>query len=1326
MSTVLIADLNVAGDLIISSSDFDANGFNVTVTGNLTFSSVGILNAGEGTWTIGGNAIFSAGTVNEETSDWIIAGNVDHTGTTYSGGSGSITLNPTSGTSTVDFNDNFIGDLVVNASGATVDFTDGWFAADYLHNSGTVDYGGETFQSSDRWHISKPATVTGLAGTTWTIVGQLVINSQDLNPGSAWFIVVDGSDPQIGHSTIENLDASGGLSAIEAWNSTDSGSNTNVTFVGDIEGTGGAIMDGVADAEKHLTYIPTGGIVMTGKFNPPIIQAVYNIDLVTEWNVAGDISRDLTMQWDVGSTDLKWYRIEGKCVQPNCLNIGVAPGIDSELAATPAGALIAGGADPEDIVAVIEEPPAEEAVPPATNDITQYPSNPSFEFWETNVPYLTSNIVSGGFSEVIEKDTGKIILVPTTTSGSIEFTQDYPVQWTVGTESTAQGVNGDQYGWFIRRDTDDVVGGEYALRYDLHTDPNGISLNPQRLYNTRDGHATSELQISLFPSGSHIDFSFWAKASAENRFMYAYVQAASDADGFLLEHPYADYDSFLTGPYGYHIFQDPDDPTLARARNVVLTEDGLEYDASRNTQVSNSDGGTPNTEHEFFSPQVYSLTKDYALYSFRVLMPDAAPLRLTFSIWFKSQVASESVNSRGIRNRTFDPPDENTIERLYLDSINTIQIANPGNSTGSSQPNQPVTSVPTSGTSGSGSGSCDVKFLQYMAATSVAELCEQMKGSELTPPVQGSILSIQRYSRPVYSDSDLATGDDQCNVLIEEPFEDIPECIDFAVDESLSDDWGSFQSVVDVFLEYLPDGNSVLGSGIQLGGCADARVAPIIYEPTGGIITGGNAAASTTGSGSGVPSFFAEGSGGIITGGGIDADPQANWVYTVSGGIIMGGEIDQPVVVKELWLYEASGGIVTGGEVDANVFYVHVPVFPLIFTGGTADVAINAYSDNGAGGAVMGGSAEAFATPRVYVGSGGILMGGDAIENANPRIYDEQISGGIITGGTAGIERIWEGSGGAIMGGTADAQVNLAYNPDGNSASGAGIIMAGEARTITAIYKYEPDGGIIMGGEADTATSHLGLIPQEGDADQNFFGVFDEELLLEPQFLGTEGDELTIDDGTATTNCGCDPLSLTLILSHNLENANYLGSFLSRNGFVLPREFDISFRDNGDSWRENFHYRGLSDDGISLERWNLLFEWQCTNIIGGENLGQFRWKFCLQVQRKHLGTGEDSTTRLIYSIPSAAACSSTAVVSNTALDLNVTFNADTQTGVVITSTDVVSDPTIFFDGIGLFASPFWFENPNLVITLSTIEAPAEVERFDIQPIFPDQPLLLSP
>jgi hypothetical protein len=353
-------------------------------------------------------------------------------------------------------------------------------------------------------------------------------------------------------------------------------------------------------------------------------------------------------------------------------------------------------------------------------------------------------------------------------------------------------------------------------------------------------------------------------------------------------------------------------------------------------------------------------------------------------------------------------------------------------------------------------------------------------------------------------------------------------------------------------------------------------------------------------------------------------------------------------------------------------------------------------------------------------------MGGEAVVTANPWIYDHQISGGIVMGGTVGVARLWEPTGGAVMGGEADVAVTLSYAPDGNSATGAGVQIAGEARTITAIYKYEPDGGIIMGGEADAKSSNLDLVPTDDFADQNLIGVFDDELFLEPQFLGTGGEELTIDDGTATTQCGCDPLALTLILSHNLANANYLGSFLIRNGLTLPREFNISFRDNGDSWRENFHFRGLSNDGVTQEQWKLLFEWSCTNIIGGEDLGQFRWKFCLQAQRKNLTTGEDSTTRLIYSIPSDAACTSQSIVvsSGAPAGLNVTFNADTQTGVVVTSTDVVSDPTIFFDGIGLFASPFWFENPNLVITLSTIEAPAEIERLDIQPIFPDQPLLL--
>jgi hypothetical protein len=71
------------------------------------------------------------------------------------------------------------------------------------------------------------------------------------------------------------------------------------------------------------------------------------------------------------------------------------------------------------------------------------------------------------------------------------------------------------------------------------------------------------------------------------------------------------------------------------------------------------------------------------------------------------------------------------------------------------------------------------KMLQVVAAKNLCDLCTRLKGNYLTPPVKTRILSIKRYTRPVYK---VPGSEDVPNELIEEDMSSCPECMSFMVE----------------------------------------------------------------------------------------------------------------------------------------------------------------------------------------------------------------------------------------------------------------------------------------------------------------------------------------------------------------------------------------------------------------------------------------------------------------------------------------------------------------------------------------------------------------
>lgn len=135
------------------------------------------------------------------------------------------------------------------------------------------------------------------------------------------------------------------------------------------------------------------------------------------------------------------------------------------------------------------------------------------------------------------------------------------------------------------------------------------------------------------------------------------------------------------------------------------------------------------------------------------------------------------------------------------------------------------------------------QFVQNIAARSVADVCEQLKKTGM----RWEICSLKRWSRPVE-----AENYDDCNILTEIPFSDIPECIEFSL---VSDDVvkvGVKSFIIDTIKEATGTGGVVTGgsaitssSGTE-GGPAEGQ-SSFEYFPDGlEVIIGGSADTSSS------------------------------------------------------------------------------------------------------------------------------------------------------------------------------------------------------------------------------------------------------------------------------------------------------------------------------------------------------------------------------------------------------------------------------------------------------------------------------------------------
>lgn len=338
-----------------------------------------------------------------------------------------------------------------------------------------------------------------------------------------------------------------------------------------------------------------------------------------------------------------------------------------------------------------------------------------------------------------------------------------------------------------------------------------------------------------------------------------------------------------------------------------------------------------------------------------------------------------------------------------------------------------------------------------------------------------------------------------------------------------------------------------------------------------------------------------------------------------------------------------------------------------------------------------------------HEGVGGVVVDGDGISKSS--FWSDVASGGVETGGEAAIKSSnwhWQAIGGLTLtsGTNIVNRATYIYNASGEIEIGGdyhtfkrytyivsgGVTTGGFAGVKSTAYNWTGTNGITIGGEAEyqfgdfgTLVSYLGM------------SVTVEDLLI---LFGTddETDVLAVPDDTFT-KCNCAGMPLTMPYSHNMFVNNKLSQFLKRNNIAVTSSGSMLYNRINDSWQINQHYRGFSANNTTKESWNIIHELVCTNVVGGEAIGENVWKLSSLIVLKDLVTLEEYDTRIVVAFLPDKVCK-----------VDEQFRANISINTVLDFATMDPNATVYqtlvYDDIGLFKNSYWLDNPNIVFSVS--------------------------
>lgn len=254
----------------------------------------------------------------------------------------------------------------------------------------------------------------------------------------------------------------------------------------------------------------------------------------------------------------------------------------------------------------------------------------------------------------------------------------------------------------------------------------------------------------------------------------------------------------------------------------------------------------------------------------------------------------------------------------------------------------------------------NMTFVTVVSARNVSEVCEILQAPRLNPPVNLRVAAIKKYSRPVLKGS---VPDDQCNILEEQEFCQIPECLDYCIDDMATISASMSMSAID-FIEFRE-----MSGGISLGGSSENNRSRR-YDPLFPRI-------SVSGSSACGFKIIPEASASILLSG-TSSLTVSNIALGCQGSIFVSG---LSKAISPSYYFASNGVISLGSKVLIRQSFKFNPIQNLFSASGSSEFTLSTrFSPSGAI-KVQGMSSDYISPSRFYRPEGGFSFTGQAERN---------------------------------------------------------------------------------------------------------------------------------------------------------------------------------------------------------------------------------------------------------------------------------------------------------------------------------------------------------
>ena len=585
---------------------------------------------------------------------------------------------------------------------------------------------------------------------------------------------------------------------------------------------------------------------------------------------------------------------------------------------------------------------------------------------------------------------------------------------------------------------------------------------------------------------------------------------------------------------------------------------------------------------------------------------------------------------------------------------------------------------------------CCKKFVINIQARSIEDVCAKLRARIGVWPIE----KIQRFTRPAQTSAiaeDAANGITyECNEAVDVDYCKIPLCADFCVLYDLREDWGGYS-----VLEY----TSVAAMGVQMLTISRKHE----HTSTGSLKISGHAKTKN------IREFSVVAKQSKKKIGGYAEVVSSNYTHISRGGLKIDGSAGR---IASFWNY-------SGGKWPHRVG----PIKPKYVSGW------DAYSDGSYRCQLTSENNPAISLSGFEIPKKD-LMGvvAEVKRSANGLVQESEFS---VNGKNVTQEYSWPiGIPTTVVhrcneinsidikvrplaltpGLTAtihDIGIHLLYDRGGS------LKIGGKAKIACSHRSFRAKGSLRLGGYALSAmslpeplplkpvraTSYVPPSSSKGMIIRALSTTTTTTITPMPQAIVPEAKRLA----NTLTKCNCFDMPLIIPFSHNLAGANKLSEFVKRNNQSIPKFINLQHNKTNDSWQCNMRYSGISALTNGMETWNLLFELQCSEFLGGTQIGQGVWKFGMKVNQRNLATGQDFDTRLLVAFLPDPICSK-------GKEFRAKLTFDTTLGVATTTPIATIYEVVVHDNIGLFKSDSWINNPKLIIDMSQSALPTDPQR----------------